>query len=239
MTAILRPVSLARQRGVALLVTLVILVIVTFMGLVAMRSGMLQVAIATNSQVNSLLFQNAESGVEAVRQLIEADVEAAALPTGVIGLATNQPTEEVAGCRHKTAGLHLSNSTTTPTAESICSPSVSGEYFSARGAVQVQVAVSAVLDAAGQPMVMVTDGMELCSTKECEGPRPLSAERSVMAVYSTAVMPTFGSTESQVQDCLEDYKQSRGAYTVTDCLTDVRAAFRTVVQEYAFGRSGY
>ncbi len=234
MSPVLRSPSFRRQRGVALLVTLVILVIITFMGLVAMRSGMLQVAIATNSQVNSLLFQNAESGVDSVRNLVEADVEAAAMPSGVVGLATNNPTEEVVGCRTKNA-LDLATSTTTPRP---CLDT-GDDYFSARTAVQVQVAVSAVLDGSGQPMVMVTDGMELCDTKECEGPRPLAAERAVVAVYSTAVMPAFGSTDATVQHCLNTYKQSRGPYTVTDCLTDNRAAFRTVVQEYAFGRSGY
>jgi hypothetical protein len=53
-------------------------------------------------------------------------------------------------------------------------------------------------------------------------------------------MPAYGgSTDSAVVNCFNTYKQSRGTYTVTDCLTDNNVSSRTVVQEYAFGRAGY
>ncbi|MDF3030322.1 MAG: PilX N-terminal [Moraxellaceae bacterium] len=224
------------QRGVALLVTLVVLVVVTLMGLVAMRSGMLQVAMATNSQVNGLLFESADSGVAAVRRMVEADPEAAALPTGVVGLVEANPNDEVPGCLTKTALTMTTNMTT----RRLCSPSTANDYMSARGAVQVQVAVSAVLGPDGKPLVMRGEGTDLCDTVECEGTRPIQAERTVVAVYGTAVMPSYGgATQTTVNNCFNTYKQSRGTYTVTDCLTDNNVSSRTVVQEYAFGRSGY
>ena len=55
----------ADQRGVALLVALIILVIVSLLGVTAMKTSMFSAKIATGSQVDAMAFEGAESAVNA------------------------------------------------------------------------------------------------------------------------------------------------------------------------------
>jgi len=52
-----------KQLGSALIIVLVILVLVTLIGTLAVRSGILGLKIATNSQVNALLLENSDSAL--------------------------------------------------------------------------------------------------------------------------------------------------------------------------------
>lgn len=63
-----------KQRGMALLIALVVLVVVTILGTVAMRTALFQNRVSINNQVSNLAFQSAESGLHAVMR------QAAALP---------------------------------------------------------------------------------------------------------------------------------------------------------------
>lgn len=53
------------QRGVALLIALLILVIVSLMGITAMKTSMFSAKIATGTQVDTLAFEGAESAIDA------------------------------------------------------------------------------------------------------------------------------------------------------------------------------
>lgn len=55
-----------RQQGVALFVTLMILLVTTILGIAAMRLGLTQSVVARNSAVDNVLFQAAEAGLNAV-----------------------------------------------------------------------------------------------------------------------------------------------------------------------------
>ena len=52
-----------KQLGSALIIVLVILVLVTLIGTLAVRSGILGLKLATNSQVNALLLENSDSAL--------------------------------------------------------------------------------------------------------------------------------------------------------------------------------
>ncbi len=52
-----------QQRGATLITVLIILVLVTLLGTIAIKSGMLGLKIATNSQVNALLMGNSDSAL--------------------------------------------------------------------------------------------------------------------------------------------------------------------------------
>lgn len=53
----------ARQAGVALLISLLILVIVSLLGVTAMKTSLFSAKIATGSQINAMAFEGAESAV--------------------------------------------------------------------------------------------------------------------------------------------------------------------------------
>ena len=52
-----------KQQGAALIAVLLILVVVTLLGISAMRMGLTGLTVATNSQISSLLFQAADKGI--------------------------------------------------------------------------------------------------------------------------------------------------------------------------------
>lgn len=58
------PVS--RQGGMALLIALVVLVVVSILGATAMRSALFQNRVSINQQMSQMIFQGAESGIRAV-----------------------------------------------------------------------------------------------------------------------------------------------------------------------------
>lgn len=73
------------QRGVALLIALMILVIISLMGISAMRTSLFNAKIAASAQGGTMAFQAAESAIAAVYE--EARNGNTADPTNVIGAA--------------------------------------------------------------------------------------------------------------------------------------------------------
>lgn len=218
-----------RQQGVALIVTLFILVIVTFIGLIAMRSGMQQVAMSTNSQVAVVLFENADAGTTNVENTINANMTFANGPTGPITLIKDNPGQAVVGCFNK-SGLQLATSVATPRR---CDLDQAGEFVSGRGVVVVQVAVQAPVDSSGKAQSTRNTGSDDSVLPGGGG--------ALVAVYSTAVMPNYGSaTKSEIEGCLAQPQEATGTTpTVTSCLVGANASFQTVVQEFVYGYGGY
>lgn len=217
------------ERGVALIVTLFILLVVTFMGLVAMRTGLMQVAMATNSQVNVVLFQNADAGTGTVENVINSSsMSYANGPTGPITLIRDNPGAEVVGCLTKD-GLVLATSVTT---KQKCDLDNGTQYISGRNVVAVQVAVRTPVDASGKSQSVINLGTD-------ESVLP-GGGGALVAVYSTAVMPAFGSaTNATIENCLNLPQEGAAGSNVTDCLTTNNASFQTVVQEFVYGYGGY
>ncbi|MDF2446182.1 MAG: pilus assembly protein PilX [Moraxellaceae bacterium] len=219
------------QRGVALIVTLFILLVVTFMGLVAMRTGLMQVAMATNSQVSVVLFQNADAGTGTVENVINSSSMAYANgPTGPITLIKDNPGAEVVGCLTKD-GLVLATSVAAADKKK-CDLDNNAQYVSGRNVVAVQVAVRTPVDASGKSQSVINYGTD-------ESVLP-GGGGALVAVYSTSVMPAFGSaTTSVIEGCLNLPHEGTAGNTVTDCLTTNNASFQTVVQEFVYGYGGY
>lgn len=221
-----RAIGVSRQRGVALLVTLVILTVVTILGLAAMRSGLLHLAIGTNSQVNTLNFQAADAGFTSVEKKVQADPLAAIKPSGILGMAAGF--ERIA-CLKKT-GFDVP---TTPTGLKRCDPTATDaddaptDTMSGRDAVIVQVAI---INPSDSPLNVLGSDEEIAS----------SAAMLVRTI-STSVLPAFGSASAEeIKTCLEktsDDTTNPSVVTVTDCLEGKGASFTTLVQEYIYGVS--
>lgn len=72
------------QGGMALVVALIVLVVVSILGVTSMRSALFQGRISVNQQASQLLFQGAESGVESVFDFSEEQIDS--------GVAVSSPT---------------------------------------------------------------------------------------------------------------------------------------------------
>lgn len=209
-----------KQRGAAILVVMLILLVITVLGITAVRMGLTSLVIATNSQVSALLFQSADTGLITFEQRVNADPAGAALPTGVVGPALNVPGSEVLFCATKDDKFRLGG----------CEAGVVTDFTSGRdiGLNQVSVEVPAAAD--GSPMKSIVLGTDMDRA---------GIPTYRVKVHSTAVIPVFGAADTDdVNDCLilaNDDSDAPAEVTVTDCLTNDGAVFTTMVQEYDYG----
>lgn len=205
-----------RESGMALIATLVILLVVTMLGLTAMRAGLLNLSIATNSQVDNLLFRGSDTALLMVENQVNADPVAAASAVGLVGSATLAPGIEQNNCLTKT-GFVAGN----------CTLTNASNFMSARDAVAVKLTMLNPTRADGEPAKVLTPGSD-----------DTYADDLVIAI-STSVLPAFNSaaSSSDIQACLNkpsDDSKDVTVETTTDCLSKAGAAFTTTVQEYAF-----
>lgn len=209
-----------KQRGAAILVVMLILLVITVLGITAVRMGLTSLTIATNSQVSSLLFQSADTGLISFEQKVNANPSAAALPNGVVGPALNVPGSEVLYCVTKADRMRSGG----------CQAGVATDYTSTRDAVLNQMAVKVPAAADGSPMKSIVLGTDM----ERAG---IPTYR--VNVYSTSAIPVFGAAStSDVNTCLgkvNDDSSNPADVSVTDCLTDAGSVFTTMVQEYDYG----
>ena len=87
-----------RQHGMALLIALIVLIVVSILGVVAMRSAMFQNRISINSQITNLSFQAAESGLQSVVKMHAdqvADGKPVNNPANFLNIAVNQKAQRV------------------------------------------------------------------------------------------------------------------------------------------------
>ncbi|MFZ5722041.1 MAG: pilus assembly PilX family protein [Pseudomonadota bacterium] len=87
-----------RERGMALLIALIVLVVVSILGAVAMRTAMFQTRISTNSQTSNLAFQAAESGLSAASDVafVQQSVDTIRTdPTHIFNKAVNGAAQRV------------------------------------------------------------------------------------------------------------------------------------------------
>lgn len=82
------------QQGMALLISLIVLVVVSMLGVVSMRTALFQNRVSINNQVETLAFQMAESGLDDTMEL------AAAQAWGPDGLANTADDVSTTGTAH-------------------------------------------------------------------------------------------------------------------------------------------
>lgn len=208
------------QRGAAIVVVMLVLLVITVLGMTAVRMGLTSLTIATNSQVSALLFQSADTGLNVFERAVVMNLSEAAKPTGIIGPALNNPGTEVIYCVTKANQLRVG----------VCDAANSADYTSARDVSINQLAVEVPAAADGSPMRSIVLGSD---------PDRAGIPTYKVVVHSTSVVPVFGAADSdEVTDCLDnvnDDTDTPAEESVTDCLTDDGAVFTTMVQDYDYG----
>ena len=210
------------QKGVTLITVMIILVVITLLGISAMRMSLSSLTLATNSQVTNLLFQSADVGLVQMANEIRKDAGVADRQGGIlVDAITNEGTEFYYCVTPKDAASTLT--------EGKCDVTDTESFMSGRDAVATQVAVK---------MVENTDYVLGTDTLLAGALVPIK-----LAIYSTAVLPAFGSaTKSKINECLakknddsSDTSKATEIVSVTDCLTDNGAVFNSQVDEATYG----
>jgi len=211
------------QRGAALIAVLVILIVITLLGVTAMRMGITSLALATNSQVVQVLFQSADTGtnqlVNTVNQMGAKALETSGVLAGDTGVL----------CVTPTAAANFPGLTT-----GTCNAENSSSYLNESKVVLAQVNFLKE-DLTGWTSSLAQSNV----SKEGQGNNPLG-ETQNLKVFSTAVVPSFGSASTTtINGCLNNAPDDIDAngpntavVTITDCLTNAGAVFTTHQSEY-------
>jgi len=234
-----------QQNGAALIAVLVILVVITLLGVTAMRMSLTSLTLATNSQINGLLFEAADKGMLDLRLAInqgnaDADIAAAMKAGGIVGTRG-----EVAYCVTPSARANK-GLTIGP-----CSTKVDADFMSSRKIImsQVNYVREALIEGDTNAPAAIILGY---GTGKAAGNL-----QDKLSIVANSVMPPVGSaSEETINACLDgtsDYYQDAvnnpvgkpiaddtdnpDRKTITDCLTDKGAVFSTHVDEFLIGIS--
>lgn len=254
------------QAGSTLVAVLLILLVITIIGVIAMKQGLTSLNISTNSQVQTVLAQSSDA---ALNQFTKTDLSAITTLTGVIGAVINDrdPTHEYVFCYRPTstdpfgmtvntniiAGNGDTNSTVTGVnvdAANYCNLTTAGDFGSSRKAAITQVAVTVPGDTTTLPPLsgLPTEGTDVSSGSAL--PKSFITQQrfrvtatSMLPAFSTSSLSTVQSTclQGRVSDNtrpeLANANSGLGVESLTDCLSRLGVPANTQVQEFNLNTS--
>jgi Tfp pilus assembly protein PilE len=244
------------QQGSTLIAIMLILVMITIMGVIAMKQGLTSLNVATNAQVQSLLVQSADTVLNQVNQIAAADMSKITSLANVTGYAllSNDAGKEYVFCYRPTQadpfGLFINANTihgnpggvVTPDdigGGGFCDLTAATDYGSGRKASITQVAVTKPLDTSSLPaMTYLNQGTNVSVGGNVP---PQFASQQRLRVISTSMLPAFSASPvAAVQtDCLQNRVSDntdaplQGLENITDCLARKGMPANTQVQEYS------
>ena len=247
------------QKGATLIIVLVILLIITVVGVLAIRVSIVSLAVATNSQVDQLNFQSADTPLALVSQINPTDLTNL---SNVIGASLreheNNPGAEYVFCyqpisttakfaqtkdaiRIRFDSSANSISKEAGTVDGFCN--LNSDFGSKRQAVLTQVAVSVPIDASNnRPGANLPRGTNVSEGTQL--PKSMTSAQRVR-VTTTSMLPAYSSeTTSSIQEsCLSaaNIKISdnlapdlSSQQTIADCLKSKNVPFNVHVQEFNY-----
>lgn len=219
-----------QQQGATLIIVLIVLVIVTILGTIAVKSGILGLKIATNSQVNALLLENSDAALfnienpdQVARQLALDGMFA------YFNSAANADDELVFCYRSaqdsffalsKASAITPNGQTTKIGIEGFCK---ANQFATGRSAVLSQVYLTKVTTASA-PFSSVPKGTSL-------GQSNIPATTNNIGATVISVLPSFsGATNAQIETC---FKQPRA--TVGACFDGLGIPYNMQHSDYVVG----
>lgn len=205
-----------------LMVTLIVLMAITIIGVAALRGSSLNLIAASNSKWRMKLVEASDSGIRmAEKQVSELGIDAFS-STGLLGGASGK---ESVWCLGRTTAneAELRNN--------VCDVDVALDFMSGDQSTVVQTALLRGGDAEAPMGVGLIEGQDQRDDD--------AGGQALVEVYSTSVMPEVGSAStSDIEDCLAKPNSdalNASAVTVTDCLASAGATFTTTVEVYCAG----
>lgn len=237
------------QTGAVLIVVLLFLIMITVVGVIAVRNSSTNLKLATSDQINTVLIQAADSANSKIEQAINGAPDSETYlqimsRTGIVGryiLDEDNRNDIVDFCyRPRSKFFNIDNAVVrrgtgklVNNTTGYCDPENADDYTSSRQTTMTQVMIKNVSDIDGRRFsqyALGNDSMQKNATK-------LKFE-----VYSTAVLPAYGnSTTAQVKACFQKDASST-ADSVSQCMTKYGIPSKTLVENIVvenFQRSEY
>jgi Tfp pilus assembly protein PilE len=200
-----------QQKGATLITVLVILVIVTLLGTIAVKMGIVGLKIATNSQVNALLLENSDSALFNIENPAEVERQLALDGMFAYFNSSANANDELVFCYRasensffklsKASAITEDGSTTKIGVDGFCK---ANQFAMGRSAVLSQVYLTKS-STASAPFSSVPKGTSL-------GQSNVPATTNNIGATVISVLPSFaGATTTQIENCFKQRASAVGA----------------------------
>ena len=200
-----------QQKGATLITVLVILVIVTLLGTIAVKMGIVGLKIATNSQVNALLLENSDSALFNIENPDQIERQLALDGMFAYFNSAANANDELVFCYRasensffklsKASAITEDGSTTKIGVDGFCK---ANQFAMGRSAVLSQVYLTKS-STASAPFSSVPKGTSL-------GQSNVPATTNNIGATVISVLPSFaGATTTQIENCFKQRASAVGA----------------------------
>lgn len=238
------------QEGVTLIVVLLFLMLITFIGIMAVKRSTTDLKVATADQVDTLLLNSSDSGNKRIEKIFDNDTDqdykdAVIKASGMFGYylseagISNREDQYIFCYNPRLEGFaKLSQatiakpdgSTVMTTGVGYCDASKSASYSSARSNVITQMNVT-------RPSTAVVGQGNFTSVTQGSGiqANQPTNESAVFNISSTSILPSLSNTSSEkINECLKKPIGSSASATpsaMDECLRDEGISSKTLVQQ--------
>lgn len=200
-----------QQKGATLITVLVILIVITLLGTIAVKMGIVGLKIATNSQVNALLLENSDSALFNIENPAEVERQLALDGMFAYFNSSANANDELVFCYRasensffklsKASAITEDGSTTKIGVDGFCK---ANQFAMGRSAVLSQVYLTKS-STASAPFSSVPKGTSLGQSNV-----PVTTHNIGATVIS--VLPSFaGATTTQIENCFKQRASAVGA----------------------------
>lgn len=229
------------QNGATLIIVLFVLILITLVGTLAVKSGILGLKISTNSQVRSLLLENSNSALVNVEHPDHIARQLAADGMFSYFNNANNVDDELVFCYRQTAlsnffsnvrqsAITKNGNTSKLGIAGFCN---GAEYSSGRSAVQAQIYVRKNTSTDSAPIFgAAPKGTSLGSSTSM----PVVMHNIGVTVIS--ILPNFtGATQTQIANCFKKtaIKKTPTTETVTECFAKLDVPYNLQHADYVVG----
>lgn len=200
-----------QQKGATLITVLVILIVITLLGTIAVKLGIVGLKIATNSQVNALLLENSDSALFNIENPAEVERQLALDGMFAYFNSSANANDELVFCYRasensffklsKASAITEDGSTTKIGVDGFCK---ANQFAMGRSAVLSQVYLTKS-STASAPFSSVPKGTSL-------GQSNVPATTNNIGATVISVLPSFaGATTTQIENCFKQRASAVGA----------------------------
>ncbi len=217
-----------QQQGATLITVLVILLIITILGTIAVKSGILGLKIATNSQVNALLLESSDAALFNVEN--PSAVESQLAATGMFGYfdSVSNANDQLIFCYRASDSQFYSRASSSSIENRLGSTGYCTDtsFATGRSAVLTQVYLTKAKAEAAAPLSTISLGTS-------GGQSGLPVVSKTIGVTVISVLPSFsGASESAIKDCFKESKD-----TVATCFDGLGVPYNMQHADYTVGGS--
>lgn len=225
-----------QQKGATVITVLVILIVITLVGTIAVKMGIVGLKIATNSQVNALLLENSDSALFNIENPAEVERQLALDGMFAYFNSSANANDELVFCYRasensffklsKASAITEDGSTTKIGVDGFCK---ANQFAMGRSAVLSQVYLTKS-STASAPFSSVPKGTSL-------GQSNVPATTNNIGATVISVLPSFSdASPTQIEECFKKPSNKYGSLqTVGECFEGLNIPYNMQHSDYVVG----